>query len=406
MTEPFIDIYDQHASEITFLWMLWHNACMQPQHNVTSLQAHEARIFNHIAGLMVKPTLAWQLCEKLLEFEEPAEAFVATQVAFRSYKTERIKRVVDIATHNRQARVGVVSGVEWLPGDIAHGWVKKLLESKALEHKALALDICIARQENPEQYLTRLLERDDCRGNEEFMRAAIRCIGVFKRTDLLDVVKTMDKSHHDVMFALALNRVELDREIIRKWLNTSEGEAQREAAQIVFRSLSVTEARALISELAQVAGAKRQVITATGILGDPHAVPWLLNVMQEQEFARVAGEACCQILGIELNDTVLEAASPLSTEQEIDSDDTSLDEDEYLPWPNVNAINEYWEQQQKGNFMPGYRYFLGRPIQQEALLTVAANGNQRQRMAANYELAIQKSNYPLVNSCQRQTKRM
>jgi len=79
--------------------------------------------------------------------------------------------------------------------------------------------------------------------------------------------------------------------------------------------------------------------------------------MQEQEFARVAGEACCQILGIELNDTVLEAASPLSTEQEIDSDDTSLDEDEYLPWPNVNAINEYWEQQQKGNFMPGYRYF-------------------------------------------------
>ena len=413
MAEPFFHIYDQHAQEISVLWMLWRNACSQPQHTSDTLRQQETRIFNHVAGLMVKTDLAWDLCEQQLEFEDPAEAFTAAQVAFRSYKTERVKHVIDYAIAHEPAQEGVVSAIEWLPNDIAHPWIKKLLESKDLNHKALALKICIARRENPGQYLNAFLEREDCLAHVGMRELILKSIGVFKRQELLETLgPSIDKGFW-FYFALFLNGKNRSLETLSAWLKSAQSEptplGQSIALNIALRSLTITQARVLISDLAKDPESKRQVVMATAILGDPHAIPWLLTVMQEPNLARVAGAAFSCITGVTIADSPLEAQSPYGQdqilEQEATENNPELSEDEFLVWPNQKALAELWQQRLQATLQAGNRYFLGRPLTEAGLIQALAEGTQPQRHWAAYELAVQYPNYPLNDITHRQTPR-
>jgi hypothetical protein len=67
---------------------------------------------------------------------------------------------------------------------------------------------------------------------------------------------------------------------------------------------------------------------------------------------------------------------------------------ENLPWSNPEAI-EGWRKRHQGQFQPGTRYLLGKPMHRDWLQDVLRNGLQRQRAAAALELAIQQPGQPL-----------
>lgn len=405
MRNAFLSIYEQHTSEAAFLWMLWRNATIQPQQNKESLAQIETRIFNHIAGLMVKPEVAWDLAAQALSFDEPGEAFTAAQIAFRSYKLEWIKHVVDYCVDNANSYEGLVSALNWLPGDVCHPWLKRFFESKALSHKILALDVCITRDEDPGAYLAKLCEREDCVSDPAFLNSALKCIGNFKRSDLDSFIDGQVEQNNFMAIRAA---VLLGNETAVEKLKTfvfARGCFQQEAISIAFRVLPNATARKWISELAQKPDFKREVIKATGLLGDPHALSWLLTTMQAPEYARLAANAFSKITGLEIQDSQYAQESPYSLDEAIEMDGIELDEEEHLPWPNVQALNWVWKEHYSKKLTPGQRYFNGLVISNELLKQVLKQGFQPARIAAAYELACN-ATYRFVNVCGRQTARV
>ena len=77
-------------------------------------------------------------------------------------------------------------------------------------------------------------------------------------------------------------------------------------------------------------------------------------------------------------------------------DRVGLDEDENLPWPEVEKVAGLWRRHGQ-HFLVGRRYFLGRPLSPEWLNDKLLHGSQRQRHAAALELALS-GEQPLVNT--------
>ena len=118
---------------------------------------------------------------------------------------------------------------------------------------------------------------------------------------------------------------------------------------------------------------------ATGVLGDPHAVNWLIGKMTDPKQARLVGEAFTAITGIDLEKCKLTMAPPV--QEPILDDDVGLDDDKNLPWPDVERIDALWRNH-GSNFHVGQRYFLGKPNTADSLQRTLTTAYQRQRHAA------------------------
>ena len=75
----------------------------------------------------------------------------------------------------------------------------------------------------------------------------------------------------------------------------------------------------------------------------------------------------------------------------------ALDEDENLPYPDVEKITAFWRKSGQ-NFTPGQRYLMGKPVSPEVSNHTLIHGSQRQRHGAAMELALGESDTPLVNT--------
>jgi uncharacterized protein (TIGR02270 family) len=184
------------------------------------------------------------------------------------------------------------------------------------------------------------------------------------------------------------------------------GPYQARAIQLAFRVLPVEQGREWISALAQDPANLRAVITATGVLGDPHAVNWLISRMADPLQARLAGEAFTFITGIDLERYKLSTPPP-QDQAPIPNDDAAdhdvgLDEDENLPWPQAEQLATLWRNHGQ-HFLVGRRYFLGKAITPEWLKSRLQDSSQRQRHAAVLELALIDPQSRLINTRARVT---
>ena len=398
------EIYEQFVDNASFLWVLRSIAVNQPHYNVADIDELEQRIEAQLDGLMTDVEVAWEICLQALELEEPGEVFTAAVIAFRSHDVLKIQKTIETGLSNNETEKGLISAMGWLPGKFVHPWIKKFFTSKDLNHKYLALAVCSVRRENPGEYLNKILERDDCNQHVMLYARALRLIGEIRRLDLMPQLSEAINSEQDA---------------IRFWSNWSAillgnraavtnlepfvfktGHYQINAINIAFRVLSIEQARNWISKLSANQDQSRAVIKATGILGDPHAVNWLIGKMSEPAYARLAAEAFTLITGIGLEQYHLEAELPPALVEQpnndTDGDDVSLDEDENLLWPNQEKVSSIWIIQGH-NFIAGQRYFLGKPVTVDWLKQKRTTGTQRQRHLANLELTLL-GDTPLCNT--------
>jgi uncharacterized protein (TIGR02270 family) len=135
----------------------------------------------------------------------------------------------------------------------------------------------------------------------------------------------------------------------------------------------------------------RLAIIAAGVLGDPEAVPSLIEQMKNPPLARVAGEAFTMITGVDIAYQDLDANKPEGFEagptEKPEDAEVAMDTDEHLPWPKPEAIQKWWNAHQ-GEFAKGTRYLVGKPITPESLHQVLREGRQRERAAAALELVL------------------
>ena len=399
------EIYEQFVDDASFLWVLRSIAVEQPHYNAADIYELEHRIEAQLDGLMTAVEDAWEICLQALELEEPGEVFTASVIAFRSHDVAKIQKTIETGLANDEATKGLISAMGWLPGKLVHPWIEKFFTSKDLNHKYLALAACSVRRENPGEYLNRILERDDCKQHEKLYARAIRLIGEIRRQDLMPQLnEAMSSEQDDIRFWSNWSAILLGNRAAVTNLESyvfKTGMHQMNAINIAFRVLPIEQARNWISKLAADKDQERTVIKATGILGDPHAVNWLITKMREPAYAKLAAEAFVLITGIDLEKNHLAAEIPpaiaVQPNSDTDDDDVSLDEDENLLWPNPELVSSIWMSQGQ-NYIAGQRYFMGKKINTDFLRNTFSNVNQRQKYAVAMELALTDSTTPLYNT--------
>lgn len=402
---PYKDIYEQYVDEASFLWVLRSIAIEQPHYTRTDVYELEQRIQAQLDGLMTSVEDAWEVCLHALELEEPGEVFTSTVIAFRSHDQVKIQKALEVGLSSDETAKGLISAMGWLPGNLIHGWIKKFFTSKDLNHKYLAIAACSVRRENPSEYLNRILEREDCKAHEKLYARCLRLIGELRRLDLIAALaEGLQSDNDDIKFwaiwssILLGNKTEVTK--LEPYI-LQPGPHQFNALNIAFRTMPIEQARELISKLAADPEQLRTVVKATGVLGDPHAVNWLISLMANSQVAKLSAEAMSMITGINLEEYQLAVEAPQSLEvqpnDEVGDADVALDEDENLAWPDVQKVSQLWMSMGR-NFIAGQRYFMGQSISQEILNNKIVSAYQRQRHAAAMELALSNSTVPLQNT--------
>ncbi len=399
------DVYERAVVDAAFLWLLRSIAVDQPHYAPADLVALEQRLDAQLDLLMSSLDLGWQACENALHLQQPGEAFTAAVIALRSHDLAKIQTAIQTGLADQHTFKGLVSALGWLPAPIVLPWVERLLKGKDMNHKTLGVAACSVRRYDPGELLTDILKREDCQKHTPLQARALRLVGELRRQDLMPALQVNIGSKEPSMaFWSNWSAVLLGQHALVKNLHPfvlSPGPHQARAIQMAFRVLPVEPGREWISALAKNPANLRAVITATGVLGDPHAVNWLISKMTDPVQARLAGEAFTLITGIDLEKHGLTAPPPTGL-MPIPNDNpgdpyVGLDEDENLPWPDAARIAALWRNHGQ-HFLVGRRYFLGKAVAPEWLKSKLADSPQRHRHAAALELALIDSQSRLHNT--------
>lgn len=106
--------------------------------------------------------------------------------------------------------------------------------------------------------------------------------------------------------------------------------------------LDESASRSILQSLQSDIANRRLVVASIGILGDPAYVPWLLQVMEHDKHAWLAGEAVSFISGVDLGTQAWFRAAPdeLIDEERGSAEKLSveLDPDAGLAWADRDKL--------------------------------------------------------------------
>jgi uncharacterized protein (TIGR02270 family) len=391
----------QHAEEAAFLWLMRDRAVSQPNYRLNDLAKLDGRVESHLEGLRVAGDAGWDLCVKQLEVHrEPGETFAAAVLAFESANQARIRDVFDAAAGNP---------VNWRPVAAALGWLDdpnaaadhaiQLIHSDLPAARRIAVSAAAIRRLVPGPILSKALTDKE----PAVIARGARAVGEFGASGFAPALRPLLSSKElPVRFwaAWSIALVGGDSSAVAelRTIALTETRFRRRAVDMAVRRADPRTTKGWLAGLEVTAGGKRLVLQALGALGDPDAVPHLLDAMADPPVARVAGEAFAFITGIDISYDDLDGQQPEGfqsgpTEDPVD-EDVMLDPDHHLYWPDPDKCAKWWSLN-RGRFSAGTRYLCGKPMTPESLREVLKNGYQRQRAAAALELAIREPGKPL-----------
>ena len=388
-----LPIIEQHSEEAAFLWLLRGSAVSAPHYKLKDLAKLDDRIDAHIDGLRIAEDAGWEILKKQLEeHPEPGEAFAAAVLAFESNKDDRIGFVIKFGTATIEASRGLVSALGWLPYDRAEKVIQRLLAAEAPAVLRVGIAASAVHRQNPRRALDKALAHAD-----PFLKSrALRAVGELGLVDYLPTTrKNLTSENPSCRFwaAWTLALVSGDKDAIAQLQVVAESESpyREKAVQMVTRRLEPSAVKMWQRKLSQNPKLVRLATIGAGLLGDPEAVPALIERMSNPELARVAGEAFTMITGVDIAYQDLDANKPEGFEsgptENPKDEDVSMEPDENLPWPKPEAIQNWWSKHQ-GQFSNETRHLLGKPMTPEWLYQVLREGRQRQRAAAALEIAL------------------
>lgn len=399
------DIYERAAVDAAFLWLLRSIAVDQPHYTAADVAELDRRIDAQLDLLMSSVELGWEACDAALALQQPGEIFTAAVIALRSHDVKKIQTAIQSGLAAPATFKGLASALGWMPSEIARPWVERLLKGKDMNHKYLGVAAASVRREDPGEILNDILKREDCRQHALLHARALRLAGELRRQDLMPVLQaTIGSKDAALAFWANWSAILLGQHALVKNLRPyalKPGPYQARSIQLAFRVLTVEPGREWISAMAKDPTNVRAVITATGVLGDPHAVNWLIGKMTDSKQSRLAGEAFTLISGVDLERHNLTSTPPPDLtpipNDNTDDNDIGSDADENLPWPNAENIAALWRNHGQ-HFLVGRRYFLGKALTPEWLKAKVADSAQRHRHAAALELALIDTNSRLINT--------
>jgi len=404
----FEPIFEQHVTDAAFLWLLRSQvigtSVAYTQFDINEL---DQRITGHLDVLIAAGESGWNICLQQLEIKEPGEAFVAGVIALQSRDTEKIKTVCDIVLTNKNIHYGLVSAFGWLNKSTAKFWINYFLNNNTIRYEQqnyyyLGLAACSIRREDPQEFLTKILANPDTYQHKELYARALRLIGELSRTDLIPFLdQAINSTDMEIYFwanwsAVLMGNIDSLQNL--KSCIFENNKYNEQAMQLVFNALPSKEAREWINQLSSDSSKQMTAIKASAILGEPDAIPWLIEQMKQKEFSRQAALSFSLITGVDLEKHNLHKKIALKLIENTDGSiaDDAEHKDNELPWPNLHKIQAYWDKHAK-TFESGCRYFMGKPVDFESLKQVMHSGNQLQRSHIVIKLNMLEFNSKLLN---------
>ena len=396
-----LDVVEQHAEDAAFLWNLRDAATDEPHYALRHLAALEERIEAHIDGLRVAGeaglAIAWA---QLDQYGGPGELFVVATLSLESRNPTSLERALQFAESAPVSRRGFFGALGWVSRDALRGQIVAWLDDTSSFRRLAGVVACSLHRADLSSRMQHLL------ADEPAVRArALRLVGELGSTGVREQVR------------VALND---DDEACRFWAAWSAGLLgdrtsaipvlqdyaaggsvfKWRALDLVVRLMDHDSAIAWIRHLGRNPSHGRLLVIGAGILGDPVAVPWLIQKMSEPVLARVAGESVSMITGWDLSEQGLDGEAPeeftAGPTDDPGDENVAVDLEENLPWPNQLKIQARWEKEQ-AHFAEGVRHLTGLPWTRDCCNHVLREGYQRQRRAAAYNLALIDAGRPLRN---------
>lgn len=380
---PFV--IDLHADEAAFLAGLRDYAVRAPHYSLNDLLKLDRRLEAHLDGLRIAGPAGLETLLRQLGPNASGEVFAATVLAFEMGASAALTRLAEHLRSHPQGERFAASALGWLEWPQVAPWIDKLLGSPEPVFRRIGLTACGLHRHDPGPALLAGLSHAD----PGVLAAAARTAGELRRRDLMAAIRA-HRLHAEpatrfwANWATAQMGDEEALEPLRQFAEQA-GEFQSRALAVLLcwqpRDASIAWVRGLMQSPAH----RRLVIQATGLLGDPVSIPWLIQQMHDLPHAQVAGEAFSLITGadlalldLELQDLADIDAGP--TDDPGDPD-VAMSPDESLPWPDPQLIEAWWPRH-AGEFQTGQNYLLGQKQGEHAFLHALKHGQQRQRIVA------------------------
>ncbi|CAN5718575.1 TIGR02270 family protein [soil metagenome] len=399
---PIFAIVQQHAEESV---SLRHRRCYligAARVDLFQLNRLDQRLTAHLDGLAVAGGLGAQLAMDGLQSPGCGEAFTATVRALQDRHAGAIEKLIEVAQAKPELRTGLLSAFGWVSAASLRGITRGLLDSPNPFKRQVGLAACAMHRVDPGVAALAALHDDDA----ALRTRALRVIAACGRVDLLPVC-THAMNDDDAACANAAMRAALllgNRGAAMSGLRDRaallDASGRRDTLSLLLKSLTPAQAQDLLKAWSNESTGVRVLTWAFGVTGDPQYVPWLIHQMQHPPLARLAGESFSTITGLDLAKRELERLPPEDVDtgpsDDPDNEDVSMDEDDGLPWPDLDKVAAWW-QANGYRFTPGTRYFMGQPPSPAHCLSVLKNGFQRQRIAAAEYLTLMNPGTPLFN---------
>lgn len=383
-------VLDQHAEEASFLAMLRTHAVGAPNYDLTHLSNLDNRIEAHVDGLQVAGLKGLNLLLEQLGPRASGEVFAATVLAFQMGSSTALSTIASSLHTCPEGERYFTAALGWLEWSVVQPWVERLLASPEPLFRRLGLAACGLHRQDPGPALLSALGNSD----PSVLARAARTAGELRRRDLMQPLR-LHRLHSDPTLRFWSNWATAqmgDEEAlpILQAFAEQPGPWQERALHVVLAWQARDASMAWIRRMTQVPEQRRIAIKATGLFGDPVALPWLLQQMSDLPMARVAGEAFSQITGVDLAGQDLELVHSPDYDAGPSDDpadgNVAMDPDENLPWPDAQRVNG-WYQQHGHALQNGTRYLVGEPFSEAVCWRVLAEGNQPQRRVASGVLA-------------------
>jgi uncharacterized protein (TIGR02270 family) len=380
LTQP---VAEHLAEDAGFLWLLRNRQVHAPNVRLAKLVRFDERLNAQLEALAIGGNRSEG--EPPMDVDHAGEVFLHTTLQMMSGASFP-------AAPDAALLTSYVAALSWVSRDIALATADALLRSADPVARAIAIAVLGTWRADPGPAIVAALNDPS-----PLVRArAYRTAGQLGRADLMAQIQqglTDDDPECRFWSAWAGARMgpgEEPLDVLADIALNNQSRADR-ALDLLLRRIDVLEANSWLREFAKLPNRPRDLIRATGVIGDPLYVPWLIQRMAELPATRLAGEAFCMITGLDLAYHDLDRRPP-GDFQSGPSDDpadenVTLDEDEHLPWPDAERVAQWWAANCV-RFTVGKSYYLGTLKDSVDWLGVLSDAFQRQRHAAALELAL------------------
>jgi uncharacterized protein (TIGR02270 family) len=368
-----------------------------PHVTLRQLRRSDDRLAAHLDGLNVAGDEGKGVLQGSLVDTDAATVFVVCSSALVCADRQQIGRLLAIVEAEPAALPGLTAAFGWVEPAQLQGVVSELLDAGSVTARVVGLAACAWHRVNPGLRIPRGLEDS----SPDVRARALRCAGELGLAALVSTcAAATDDPVESCRFWAAWAAVLLgDRRSgerrapleVLATIGSAPGPLQARAFSLAIQAMNVSAARGYVEATSKDPASLRRKLSGAGLVGDPADVPWLIDLMEEDSLARLAGEVFSLITGADLAALDLERRPPEGFESGPDDDpehsNVGMDEDDGLPWPEPARVRAWWAANSP-RFQPGVRHFMGEPLNADNCLRVLRAGYQRQRIAAALYLSL------------------